>query len=292
MAKQESEEKKEKQERLPKCGIVMPISPIDGCSSEHWAEVLNIIKESIENSGFEANLVSDADDSGIIQKRIIHNLYSNEIVVCDVSGKNPNVMFELGMRLAFDKPTIIIKDDKTDYSFDTSVIEHLTYPRDLRFGRIVAFKEALKKKIQGTFDKATKDENYTTFLKNFGEYKVAQLAEKEVSTDRYILNAIEDIRSEMSIIRRNQHINDNILINKSSSHNLSQKAKNERAKSLVSKMTSDYLKSKNLGYKDVFMNDDLLMEVFEYLEQFDEIKELCGSPGVLRKMVEENVAPF
>jgi hypothetical protein len=34
--------------------------------------------------------------------------------------KNPNVMFELGMRLAFDKPAIIIKDNRTNYSFDTA----------------------------------------------------------------------------------------------------------------------------------------------------------------------------
>jgi hypothetical protein len=51
-------------------------------------------------------------------------------------------MLELGMRLAFDKPAVIVKDDKTDYSFDTSSIEHLAYPRDLRFSKIKSFKTA------------------------------------------------------------------------------------------------------------------------------------------------------
>ena len=78
------------------CGIVMPISAIDGCAESHWADVLDIFTESIEEAGFEANLVSNADESGIIHKRIIQNLYDNPVVVCDVSGKNPNVMFELG----------------------------------------------------------------------------------------------------------------------------------------------------------------------------------------------------
>ena len=140
-------------EKKQHCGIVMPISAIDNCSAEHWTEVLTIVKEVIKDAEFEPNLVSDADDSGIIQKRIIQNLYKNEIVVCDVSAKNPNVMFELGMRLAFDKPTIIIKDDKTDYSFDTSVIEHVAYPRDLRFTKILKFKETLKSKIISTYEK-------------------------------------------------------------------------------------------------------------------------------------------
>jgi hypothetical protein len=92
----------------PLCGIVMPVSTCDGCTAEHWLEVQEILSEAIKAADFAPQLVSDADDVGIIQKRIIHNLYENPIVVCDVSGKNPNVMFELGLRLAFDKPTIII----------------------------------------------------------------------------------------------------------------------------------------------------------------------------------------
>ena len=118
------------------CGIIMPISPIDGCTAEHWAEVKEIIKdevESIVDLKFTAKLVSDADDIGVIQKRIVQGVYNSDKIVCDVSAKNSNLLFELGMRLAFDKPTVIIKDDKTDYSFDTSIIEHLAYPRDLRF---------------------------------------------------------------------------------------------------------------------------------------------------------------
>ncbi len=155
------------------CGVVMPISTIDGCSESHWSDVMDILTETIEAAGFEPNLVSNADDVGIIQKRIIQNLYDNPIVVCDLSGKNPNVMFELGIRLAFDKPTIIIKDDKTSYSFDTSPIEHLQYPRDLRFSRIVEFKAKLADKIKATHAKVTSDNSYTTFLKHFGEFTVA-----------------------------------------------------------------------------------------------------------------------
>ncbi len=186
------------------CGIVMPISAMDGCSEGHWSDVLEIITEAIEEAGFEGNLVSNADDVGIIQKRIIQNLYENPIVVCDVSGKNPNVMFELGMRLAFDKPTIIIKDDKTSYSFDTSPIEHIEYPRDLRFSRIVDFKAKLAEKIKATFDKSTNDALYTTFLKHFGEFKVAKIDKKEVSGQEFILDELKSIRMGMRRLERNQ----------------------------------------------------------------------------------------
>ena len=191
-------------EHGPVCGIVMPISAIDGCAESHWADVLEILSEAIDAAGFVPNVVSNADDVGIIQKRIIQNLYDNPIVVCDVSGKNPNVMFELGLRLAFDKPTIIVKDDKTAYSFDTSPIEHLDYPRDLRFSRIVDFKTKVSAKIQATHQKSTSDPSYTTFLKHFGEFTVAKLDKKEVSGQEYILEELRSIRTTINRLDRIQ----------------------------------------------------------------------------------------
>jgi hypothetical protein len=205
----------------PICGIVMPISLIDGCSEAHWAEVLDIVRTAAENAGFDANLVSTADDVGIIQKRIIQNLYDNPIVVCDVSGRNPNVMFELGLRLAFDKPTIIIKDDRTSYTFDTSPIEHLEYPRDLRFARIVDFKEKLAEKIQATHKKATTDKSYTTFLKHFGEFKVARVETKEVSGQEYILEEMKNIKSML----RELSIRDRIVANEENSRMVAHEAR-------------------------------------------------------------------
>ena len=184
------------------CGIVMPISTIDGCTESHWSDVLEIITDAVEQAGFDANLVSHADEVGIIHKRIIQNLHDNPIVVVDVSGKNPNVMFELGMRLAFDKPTIIIKDGQTPFTFDTSSIEHLEYPRDLRFSKITEFKEKLTAKIKATYNKSTTDPSYTTFLKHFGEFTIAKLDKKEVSGQEFILDELKNMRQSLIRMER------------------------------------------------------------------------------------------
>jgi hypothetical protein len=185
----------------PICGIVMPISAMDSYTEAHWSDVLEILSEALEDAGFEARIVSEGDDAGVIHKRIVHNLYEDPIVVCDVSGKNPNVMFELGMRLAFDKPTIIVKDSETKYSFDTGSIEHLEYPKDLRFAQIVEFKEKLADKVRATL-KASKDPSYTTFLKHFGEFKVAVLERKEVPGQEYIIEELKSLRQAVETIRR------------------------------------------------------------------------------------------
>jgi hypothetical protein len=61
------------------CGIVMPISEIDGCPAAHWVEVRDILEASIKQAGFEPRLVSDADEVDVIHKRIIENLCKDPI---------------------------------------------------------------------------------------------------------------------------------------------------------------------------------------------------------------------
>ncbi|MED4206604.1 hypothetical protein [Neobacillus mesonae] len=215
-----------KKEEILNCGLIMPISAIDGLSQEHWVDVKNILTEavlSIDKYKFEVKIVSDANDIGVIQKRIVQNVYSSDIIICDVSGKNPNVMFELGMRLAFDKPTVIVKDDKTNYSFDTSVIEHIEYPRDLRFSSIVAFKEKLAMKVVATYEAAQRDPEHSTFLKNFGKFKVASLNETEVTADNMMLEMLSDIQQELNFIKRNTNKNSRIRKEKVMNHELERK---------------------------------------------------------------------
>lgn len=194
-------------EKKLKCGLIMPISAIDGCSENHWEEVRQVITEALIETPFKVELVSDSNEIGIIQKRIVQNVYDNDIVVCDVSAKNPNVMFELGMRLAFDKPAIIIKDDKTNYSFDTAPIDHVTYPRDLHYHSIQVFKAKLKDKVIATYEASLRPD-YTTFLKHFGQFVVANIDEKKVGKDEYLLAAITELRNEVTSLGRGIRIRD------------------------------------------------------------------------------------
>lgn len=180
------------------CGIVMPIAAMGEYSVSHWVDVQNIIKEAVALAGCNARLVSESKDSTVIPKSIVQNLYDDEIVVCDVSGKNPNVMFELGMRLAFDKPVVLIKDSITGYSFDTSTIEHLEYPRDLRYSEIQIFKKRLAEKIQATYETAQKD-GYRSFLSNFATIKVAHLEQTTLSESQVlerILNKLDSLEAK------------------------------------------------------------------------------------------------
>lgn len=183
------------------CGLVMPISALGDYSEQHWVDVRLLVTEALSDTDFAVQLVSDSSEVGVIQKRIVQNLYVSDLVICDVSGKNPNVMFELGMRLAFDKPTIIIKDTETAYSFDTSPIEHLTYPSDLHYHAIQTFKAKLREKALATYAASLRPE-YTTFLKHFGEFVVPRIEAKPVSKEDFILKEIAEARSEIRDLAR------------------------------------------------------------------------------------------
>lgn len=188
------------------CGVVMPISEMDLYPEAHWTHVFDIIKEAGEAAGYETRIVSDSPEVGVIQRRIVQNLYNDDIVICDVSGKNPNVMLELGMRLAFDKPTIIIQDDLTKAPFDTSIIEYVEYPKTLHYYEILSFKAKLSSKITATMSKFASDKNFSTFLKHFGEFKPAEIGTKDVSQMEYLAKEIRNLREEFRSERSTRRI--------------------------------------------------------------------------------------
>lgn len=271
-----------KEEKNVHCWIIMPIWEIDWCSQSHWKEVLNIIKDVVSELSYIPNLVSDSNDSWIIQKRIIQNVYNNEIVVCDVSWKNPNVMFELWMRLAFDKPTVIIKDDKTNYSFDTSVIEHIVYPRDLRYNSIIDFKSKLKDKIKSTYEKSIWDSDYSTFLKHFWEYKIVELNQKEVSSNEYILDELRSLSLQVSSLSKS---------------NREKKISYKYNKELKNKILREYIDKYKVinNFKsdwDIFWNNEIEEELYSFLANKDIIRDLYDWTDDLRNAVSIELIPF
>lgn len=190
----------------PICGIIMPIASMGSEYSEnHWIDIRTIIHRAIDKAGFTPRIVSESDDATIIHKSIIQNIYNDPIIVCDVSGKNANVMFELGMRLAFNKPVVIIKDDLTGYSFDTSNIEHVGYRKDLRYQTIESFINNLSQKIKATYEKSISD-NPQTFLSHFGNFEVAKIDNQTIGATEALEQLLNKV-SKINTILDDKNIN-------------------------------------------------------------------------------------
>ncbi len=174
----------------------MPISAMGDHSAEHWSEVRQILSQSITRANMRPQIVSDSFETDIIQSRIIQNLYENPVVICDVSCLNPNVMFELGIRITFKKPVIIVADHNTKLPFDTSVIEHQFYPADLHYHQIENFIVDLAGKIEKMAQKS-KDGTFQSFIEQFGQFQVLEPETVAVGTDEYVLEQLMEIRKEL-----------------------------------------------------------------------------------------------
>lgn len=92
------------------------------------------IKHPIENGEFKFKYsVQRSDNTFNITDKIITDLFHADIVICDLSGieANPNVMYELGIRLAFsNKPVILVREGHKDNKTIFDVSGFYTHPYD------------------------------------------------------------------------------------------------------------------------------------------------------------------
>ncbi|MCO7239069.1 hypothetical protein [Aeromicrobium sp. CnD17-E] len=125
------------EDERPTCFIAMPITThIDEAKlygdSEHWIHVReSLFIKAIESAGMRP-VLPVASGADLIHARIIKNLIECEMVLCDLSGHNPNVFFELGVRTSLNRPIALVKDEHLSIPFDTNGINVLTYASDLR----------------------------------------------------------------------------------------------------------------------------------------------------------------
>lgn len=154
------------------CGIIMPIAASQSYTEEHWKNVLNIIKSAIEKTDrFTAVPVWENFKSDVIHDTIINNILKCDVVICDISTTNPNVMYELGLRMTIKKPVVIIKDDTTKAPFDTNMIRYEIYPKDLHYFKIQTFIYNICKILNNTWDDYQKAPDEFTQLVNLQEFK-------------------------------------------------------------------------------------------------------------------------
>jgi len=181
--------------KKPHCGVIIPISGSVEYSSSHWAEVLKLVKESAQAADFTCEVVSATGRDDIIHDSIVTNIYHNEIVVCDVSSRNPNVMLELGLRLASKLPIVIIFDEQGNYPFDIGTIRYLPYRKDMRYYDIEEFKKQLTTKLLEVYQTHLEG-SYKSFLSQF---KNVKLDLDTVSTESQTLKEfIESIDKRLS----------------------------------------------------------------------------------------------
>jgi nucleoside 2-deoxyribosyltransferase len=83
-----------------------------------FSEILKtVITPAATAAGFDVTTAL-RQGSDVIQSTILNDLLDADLVLADLTEHNPNVLFELGMRMAMDKPIVLIRAKGTGPIFD------------------------------------------------------------------------------------------------------------------------------------------------------------------------------
>lgn len=148
------------------CFVIMPFRERHENHPEgYFSEVLSsLIVPAATEAGFN---VRSAQRSGsdVIQRTIVKDLLSADLVVADLTEHNPNVMFELGMRMREDKPVAIIREVGTDSVFDVdNMLRVYDYDGRLWPTTIEQDLPSLHDHIRATWENREEDKSYMELL--------------------------------------------------------------------------------------------------------------------------------
>jgi hypothetical protein len=181
----------------PVCFVVMPISDVEGYEPGHFGRVYeHIIKPACKIAGLQPIRADEVQVTNYIALDILRKILDADMVICDLSAKNPNVLYELGIRQAFNLPVTLIKDSKTSRIFDIQGLRDIEYDESLRIDKINDAVESIANTLKNT---STLDENEVNSLVQLLGVQSAKLPSIEISEDTSILlNAINDIGGRLS----------------------------------------------------------------------------------------------
>lgn len=136
-----------------KCFIVMPFSGTADYEKGHFDRVYNyLIKPACRKVKFEPIRGDDVANSNYIVIDILRKILDSEMIICDLSSMNPNVLYELGLRQAFNKPSVLIKDNKTESIFDIQGFRYLEYDSSLRIDQMELAVTKLSEFLEETYE--------------------------------------------------------------------------------------------------------------------------------------------
>lgn len=192
----------------------MPISDQDEYEKGHFSRVYNhIIKPACEKAGFEAIRADDEVKTNYIALDIVKKIIESDLVLCDLSSKNPNVLYELGIRQAFNKKVVLIKDKKTGRIFDIQGFRTIDYDENLRIDEVQKSISSISSTLKETFE--SEDGEINSFLQLLS-LKPASLNEQiEISPESsIIMDLLNSISDRINNLEKSKSREKNLISNK------------------------------------------------------------------------------
>ena len=182
------------------CFVIMPIAECEGYEPNHFAHVYNdIIKPAVAKTDYIATRADEVKETNLIHLDILKKLIDAPIAICDLSTRNPNVLFELGIRQAFDKPVVLIKEKGTPKIFDIAPLRYLEYSKDMRYHEVIETQNKLCEAINATKGAETEAGNINSIVKLMALSSPALMP--NLDNNNKELLSLDVVRSQISDLR-------------------------------------------------------------------------------------------
>lgn len=152
----------------PVCFVAMPFTERDSAHPKgFFDEVLSaVLSPAIVKAGFVVR-TAKRQGSDVIQRTIVNDLLDADLAVVDLTEHNPNVLFELGMRLHSRLPTALVRATGTGAIFD---VDHMLrvedYSPNLWPSTVVRDVEKLAEHIRAAWESRETTPTYMDILRS------------------------------------------------------------------------------------------------------------------------------
>jgi hypothetical protein len=108
--------------------------------------VYDSIQQAAANAGFRCRRADDIWENAAIIQDVVALIDRSRVVVCDCSGRNPNVFYEAGIAHTLGREVVLIAQSEQDIPFDLRHLRHIRYLNNAQ-GR-AELTEALQARLQ------------------------------------------------------------------------------------------------------------------------------------------------
>jgi hypothetical protein len=176
----------------------MPISDAEGYPAGHFKRVYDyIIKPAVINAGFKPVRADDVLNTNYIAIDVIKKIVTSEMALCDLSARNPNVFYELGIRQSFNLPVTLIRDSVTKRAFDIQGFRDIEYDESLRIDNVELVQAQITETLINTHANHDDEINSLISLLEIHPAKVTERVEITSDTE-IILNALDGFGGRLS----------------------------------------------------------------------------------------------
>jgi len=95
--------------------------------AESSAETYRTVKAAVEMAGYECRRADDFWLHPHIMHDVVELITTSQVIICDLSGKNPNVFYEAGIAHMLGKEVILITQHESDVPFDLRPLRYISY---------------------------------------------------------------------------------------------------------------------------------------------------------------------